>query len=144
MKVEEKDFELEENTQAQIEERHIDADLNLHEFIDIIRDTNDEVLLKEKFRITTEKKISGDVCPDHYAALEIPKIVEKHKDKDIIIIETAGLCLRCSPYIKEGLAINILNILSGHPSSYGPLLTHADVIVVSKAVSYTHLTLPTN
>ena len=54
MKVEEKDFELEENTQAQIEERHIDADLNLHEFIDIIRDTNDEVLQVEELRLHTE------------------------------------------------------------------------------------------
>jgi len=97
-----------------------------------VLNTTDDVLIKEKLGISTEKKISGDVCPDHYAALEIPKIIEENKDKDLIIIETAGLCLRCSPYIKEGLAINVLNILAGKPSSYGPLLTDADIVLVSK------------
>lgn len=94
--------------------------------------TEDDLLIKEKFNISTEKRISGDICPDHYAALEIPKIIEEHKDKDVILIETAGLCLRCSPYVGEGLAINVLNILSGKPSGYGPLLTHADLVVVTK------------
>ena len=60
------------------------------------------------------------------------KIINKHKDKDVIIIETAGLCLRCSPYLEEGLAINVLNILAGNPSSYGPLLTQANIVVISK------------
>ena len=40
-----------------------------------VLDTTDDALLKEKFNISTEKKISGDVCPDHYAALVIPKII---------------------------------------------------------------------
>lgn len=97
-----------------------------------VLDTTDDILIKEKFNISTQKKISGDICPDHYAALELPKIIKEYKDKDILIIETAGLCLRCSPYLKEGLAINVLNILAGKPSGYGPLLTDANLIVVSK------------
>jgi len=107
-------------------------DLSIHYTKFDVLATDDDKLIKEKFGISTEKKISGDICPDHYAALEISKIIENHKDKDLIIIETAGLCLRCSPYINEGLAINVLNILSGKPSSYGPLLTHADVVAVTK------------
>ncbi len=107
-------------------------DLNIHYTKFDVLDTDDATLIKEKFGISTGKKISGDVCPDHYAALEIPKIIEEHKNKDIIFIETAGLCLRCSPYVNEGLAINILNILSGKPSNYGPLLTQADVVAVTK------------
>ncbi len=107
-------------------------DLKLHYVKFDVLSTEDDNLIKEKFDISTEKRISGDVCPDHYAALEIPKIIEKYTDKDVIIIETAGLCLRCSPYVEEGIAINILNILSGKPSSYGPLLTHADIVAVTK------------
>ena len=107
-------------------------ELKIHYVKFDVLDTTDDILIKEKFDISTEKKISGDICPDHYAALKIPEIIEKNKDKDLIIIETAGLCLRCSPYIKEGLAINVLNILAGKPSGYGPLLTDADVVVVSK------------
>ncbi len=107
-------------------------DLNIHYVKFDVLNTEDHILIKEKFGISTEKKISGDVCPDHYAALEIPKIIESNKDKDLILLETAGLCLRCSPYIHEGLAINVLNILSGKPSSYGPLLTQADVVALTK------------
>jgi Ni2+-binding GTPase involved in maturation of urease and hydrogenase len=107
-------------------------DFNIHYAKFDVLQTNDDILIKEKFGISTEKKISEGVCPDHYAALEISKIMKKHRDKDLIIIETAGLCLRCSPYINEGIAINVLNILSGNPSSYGPLLTHADVVAVTK------------
>jgi len=107
-------------------------DLKIHYVKFDVLSTDDDLLIKQKFGISTENKISGEACPDHYAALEIPKIIEKHKDKDLIIIETAGLCLRCSPYINEGLAVNVLNILAGKPSGYGPLLTDADVIVVSK------------
>ena len=107
-------------------------DLKIHYVKFDVLTSNDDLLIKEKFGISTEKKISGDICPDHYAALEIPKIIANHKDKDIIIMETAGLCLRCSPYIDEGIAINVLNILAGNPSGYGPLLTHADVISITK------------
>ena len=106
--------------------------LNIHYAKFDVLSTEDHLIIKDKFGISSEKKISGDVCPDHYAALEIPKIIEKHKDKEIVIIETAGLCLRCSPYINEGLAINILNVLAGKPSSYGPLLTHADLVATTK------------
>ncbi len=105
---------------------------NIHYVKFDVLNTKDDLLIKEKFNISTEKKISGDVCPDHYAALEIPKIISQNKDKDFIIMETAGLCLRCSPYVKEGLAVNVLNILAGNPSNYGPLLSDADVVIVSK------------
>jgi len=107
-------------------------DLKIHYVKFDVLNTTDDVLLKEKFNISTEKKISGDVCPDHYAALEIPKIIKENQDKDLIIIETAGLCLRCSPYVNEGLAVNVLNILAGKPSGYGPLLRDADAIAVTK------------
>jgi len=108
-------------------------DLKIHYVKFDVLDSNDAVLLKERFgNISVEKKISGEVCPDHYAAIEIPKIVEKNKEKDLIIFETAGLCLRCSPYLEEGLAINVLNILSGNPSNYGPLLKDADIVSITK------------
>ncbi len=88
-------------------------DLKIHYVKFDVLNTDDDLLIKQKFGISTENKISGEACPDHYAALEIPKIIKKHKDKDLIIIETAGLCLRCSPYVNEGLAVNVLNILAG-------------------------------
>lgn len=94
--------------------------------------TDDEKKIADEYGIPAEKKLAGELCPDHYTALEIPKIIKKNQDKDIIILETAGLCLRCSPYVKEGLGINVLDITAGHPERYGPILTDADIVAVSK------------
>jgi Ni2+-binding GTPase involved in maturation of urease and hydrogenase len=94
--------------------------------------TNDDQFINIKYKIPAAKKLAKELCPDHFTALEIPKIIQKNKKKDIIILETAGLCLRCSPYIKEGLGINILDITSGDPHRYGPILTEADIIAITK------------
>jgi Ni2+-binding GTPase involved in maturation of urease and hydrogenase len=98
---------------------------------DCLQTLDDERIAKE-YKIPAVKKLAGELCPDHYAALEIPKIVKDNQDKDMIILETAGLCLRCSPYVKEGLGINVLDITSGNPSRYGPILTQADIVAISK------------
>ncbi len=94
--------------------------------------TKDDQFISERYKIPVVKKLAGELCPDHYTALEIPKIIKENRDKDIIILETAGLCLRCSPYIKEGLGINVLDVISGSPDCYGPILTQADIVAVSK------------
>jgi len=94
--------------------------------------TSDDEFISRKYKIPASKKLAGELCPDHYTALEIPKLIKENQDKDIIILETAGLCLRCSPYIKEGLGINVLDITSGNPERYGPILTQADIVAISK------------
>lgn len=94
--------------------------------------TKDDELIAEKYKVSAVKKLAGELCPDHYTALEMPRLIKDNQDKDIIILETAGLCLRCSPYINEGLGINVLDITSGSPERYGPLLTQADVVAISK------------
>ncbi|MCK4781880.1 hypothetical protein KAS79_03085 [Candidatus Parcubacteria bacterium] len=94
--------------------------------------TNDEKIIAEKYGVPSIKRLAQELCPDHYTALELPRIIQENQDKDIIIIETAGLCLRCSPYVKEGLGINVLDITSGSPDRYGPILTDADIVTVSK------------
>ena len=98
---------------------------------DCLQTLDDERIAKQ-YKIPAVKKLAGELCPDHYTALEIPKIVRENQDKNIIILETAGLCLRCSPYVKEGLGINVLDITSGEPSRYGPILTEANVVAISK------------
>ena len=94
--------------------------------------TEDDKFIAGRYEIPTIKKLAGELCPDHYTALEIPKIIKENQDKDIIVLETAGLCLRCSPYIKEGLGINVLDVISGNPDRYGPILTQADIVAISK------------
>ncbi len=94
--------------------------------------TKDDQFITKRYGIPAIKKLAGELCPDHYTALEIPKIIKNNQDKEIILVETAGLCLRCSPYIEEGLGVSVLDVISGEPSRYGPILTKADLVAISK------------
>lgn len=108
-------------------------DLNiLYVKFDCIK-TNDDQFILQKNGIDTQKKLAEELCPDHYTALELSRIIKINKDRDLIIIETAGLCLRCSPYVKEGLGINVLDVTAGSPDRYGPILTQADIVAISKS-----------
>ena len=51
-----------------------------------------------------------------------------------MLVETAGLCLRCSPYVDGGLGIIVLESTSGTnlPLKVGPMLSLADIAVVTK------------
>ena len=52
----------------------------------------------------------------------------------MLLVETAGLCLRCSPYVDGGLGIVVLEATSGMnlPRKIGPMLCLADIAVVTK------------
>jgi Ni2+-binding GTPase involved in maturation of urease and hydrogenase len=107
-------------------------DLNMHYAKFEVLQTDDDELIHKRYGVSAEKLIAGDLCPDHYYALELPRVLKKHKDKDLILVETAGLCLRCSPYIKDSLGVSVLDITTGKPTSYGPILTQADVVAINK------------
>jgi Ni2+-binding GTPase involved in maturation of urease and hydrogenase len=52
----------------------------------------------------------------------------------VLIVETAGLCNRCSPHIKGVLAICVVDNLAGihTPRKIGPMLRLADVVAITK------------
>lgn len=80
--------------------------------------------------------LSTYVCPDHYLASNIERIIKfglKTKT-DFLFVESAGLCNRCSPHLKDMLAVTILDMLSGihAPGKVGPLLKSADVVVLTR------------
>jgi Ni2+-binding GTPase involved in maturation of urease and hydrogenase len=56
------------------------------------------------------------------------------EDCDLLLVETAGLCLRCSPYVDGGLGLAVLEATSGMnlPLKVGPMLSLADIAVVTK------------
>ena len=68
--------------------------------------TEDDVLY-EKMGIPVKKGLSGSVCPDHFFVSNIEEVVQwgKRQGLDLLITESAGLCNRCSPYIKDIKAI---------------------------------------
>lgn len=97
--------------------------------------TDDDVLY-EKAGIPVKKGLSGSLCPDHYFASNIEEVVKwgLNKNLDLLITESAGLCNRCSPYIKEIKSICVIDNLSGinTPKKIGPMLKSADIIVITK------------
>ncbi|MDD3225712.1 MAG: GTP-binding protein [Clostridium sp.] len=96
----------------------------------------DDDILYEKAGVPVKKGLSGSLCPDHYFASNIEEVVNWGvKEKlDLLITESAGLCNRCSPYIKGIKAICVIDNLSGinTPKKIGPMLKTADIIVITK------------
>lgn len=97
--------------------------------------TDDDILYKKK-NVPVKKGLSGSLCPDHYFVSNIEEVVNwgLKEDLDILITESAGLCNRCSPYIKTIKAICVIDNLSGinTPKKIGPMLKTADVVVITK------------
>jgi Ni2+-binding GTPase involved in maturation of urease and hydrogenase len=103
--------------------------------IDVQFAAEDEEFKKE-FGVPSKKVYSGELCPDHCNVLVLADAVKwaKSQGADYLLAETAGLCLRCSPYIKGALGVAVLEATSGMnlPRKIGPMLTLADVAVVTK------------
>ncbi len=92
--------------------------------------------LYEKHGIPVKKGLSGALCPDHFFVSNVEEVVQWGRGEgfDMLISESAGLCNRCSPYIKEVLAVCVIDNLSGvnTPKKIGPMLKSADLVVVTK------------
>jgi len=103
--------------------------------IDVLYADEDENINKE-FGIPTKKIYSGELCPDHCNVVVLDEVVEwaEKVGSDYLFVETAGLCLRCSPYIENSLGVVVLEATSGMnlPRKIGPMLTLADIAVITK------------
>lgn len=96
----------------------------------------DDDLIYEKADIPVKKGLSASLCPDHFFVSNIEEVVKwgKTKKLDILITESAGLCNRCSPYIKDIKGVCVIDNLSGinTPKKIGPMLRAADIVVITK------------
>ncbi len=80
--------------------------------------------------------LSDYVCPDHFYVANLEEIwrwAEQQK-AELVILETAGLCHRCAPALYGCLSVCIIDNLSGldTPKKVGPMLSTADIIVITK------------
>ena len=82
------------------------------------------------------KLLAGNVCPDHHFASSLLDIISWGKEEglDVLFTESAGLCGRCAPHIRDVAAVCVIDCLSGisAPKKAGPMLRCADHIVVTK------------
>ena len=97
--------------------------------------TEDDILY-EKAGVPVKKGLSGALCPDHFFVSNIEEVVQWgiQNQLDILITESAGLCNRCSPHIKDIKAVCVIDNLSGMntPKKIGPMLKAADIVVITK------------
>lgn len=96
----------------------------------------DDDLLYEKAGIPVKKGLSGALCPDHFFVSNIEEVVQwgRKMGLSLLVTESAGLCNRCSPYIKDIKGICVIDNLSGinTPKKIGPMLKAADIVVITK------------
>ncbi|MGM0438230.1 MAG: GTP-binding protein [Bacillota bacterium] len=101
---------------------------------DCLYTDDDKIYAKEG--IPVKKGLSGSLCPDHYFVSNVEEVVQwgRKKDLDLLITESAGLCNRCSPYIKDIKAVCVIDNLSGinTPKKIGPMLKTADIVAITK------------
>jgi Ni2+-binding GTPase involved in regulation of expression and maturation of urease and hydrogenase len=90
----------------------------------------------EEQGVHVETGFSGKLCPDHFFVSNVEAAVEWgiRSDFELLITESAGLCNRCSPYIRGILSICVIDNLSGvnTPRKIGPMLKMADIVAVTK------------
>ena len=95
----------------------------------------DEIFAQD-FGIPTRKVYSGELCPDHCNVMVLGDALQwaRRAGCNVLLVETAGLCLRCSPYVDGGLGLIVLEATSGInlPLKVGPMLSLADMAVVTK------------
>lgn len=96
----------------------------------------DDDILYEKAGVPVKKGLSGALCPDHFFVSNIEEVVQwgNKIGVDVLITESAGLCNRCSPYIKDITGVCVIDNLSGinTPKKIGPMLKSADIVVITK------------
>ena len=97
--------------------------------------TTDRAVYESK-GVPVKVGLAGNLCPDHFFITNIEDGVQwgRRKGFDLLISESAGLCNRCSPHIRDVLAVCVIDNLSGihTPSKIGPMLRFADIVVVTK------------
>jgi Ni2+-binding GTPase involved in maturation of urease and hydrogenase len=92
--------------------------------------------LYEKAGIPAKTGLSGNLCPDHFYISNVEESLSwgMSQGLDFVIVESAGLCNRCSPHIKDVLSVCVIDNLSGvnTPQKIGPMLKLADIVVITK------------
>lgn len=97
--------------------------------------SRDDALYKAA-NIPVTVALSAGLCPDHFLATNLEEAFGWARDlgTECCIIETAGLCNRCSPHVRGLLALCVIDNLMGidAPEKIGPMLRMADVVTITK------------
>jgi Ni2+-binding GTPase involved in maturation of urease and hydrogenase len=96
----------------------------------------DDAKRMERLGIPVKVALARDMCPDHFSIYNTDGMLDwaRSEGAEVLLVETAGLCLRCAPYSNRCLAVCVIDATSGPntPLKIGPMLTTADAVVVTK------------
>ena len=69
----------------------------------------------QKIGCTCSCRFIKDMCPDHYAIYNVEEMLDWAAEQraDVLLNETAGLCLRCAPYPDGCLAVCVIDVTTG-------------------------------
>lgn len=97
---------------------------------------DEDEMFRDEFGMPARKIFSGELCPDHCSVLVLGDAIKwaEEAGANVLLVETAGLCLRCAPYIEGSLGMVVLEATSGMnlPRKIGAMLSLADIAVVTK------------
>jgi len=97
---------------------------------------DEDEMFRDEFGMPARKIFSGELCPDHCSVLVLGDAIKwaEAAGANVLLVETAGLCLRCAPYIDGSLGMVVLEATSGMnlPRKIGAMLSLADIAVVTK------------
>lgn len=120
----------------QVAKRLIQAGKKLAYLKEDVQYADEDEIFRNEFGVPARKIITGDLCPDHSHVLVLKDafLWAQREGADVFLVETAGLCLRCAPYVEHSLGICVVEVTSGMnlPRKIGPMLSLADIAVVTK------------
>lgn len=86
--------------------------------------------------VELEVTLSGELCPDHHTAVATGDFAAAAaaRGADLALIETAGLCDRCSPFLRRLPSLCVLSTACNlhAPAKMRPLVLGADAAVLTK------------
>ena len=102
--------------------------------IDCLQTDDDQIF--RQLKIPSIAGLSDDICPDHFLVSNMHELIDwtEKMGGNFLIVETAGLCHRCCPASVKTINICIVDctVSVRSPKKLGPMLTTADMIVLSK------------
>ena len=108
--------------------------------VDAVEAADDEVYRRHGFAAAGHA--ARDVCPDHEAMVVLADAWRwgTGQGLGLLVVETAGLCHRCSPFLGRALAVCVVSGLSGlrTPEKMRPIVEQADVVVLTRAEMLGH------
>ena len=98
-------------------------------------DSGDQQVFESR-GIPAMTRVAGDICPDHEALVALGPALQwaRGQGLDLLVMETAGLCDRCSPFLKRALSACVVSGLShlDSPRKMRPIVESADVLIFTR------------